>query len=159
LREFIPIVKERFTQLTGKTMPTWIFYAILSMFFAGLTAVIAKFGLKNVSGDTGVAIRTTFVFLLVWLNALASRHIRDVTQLTSKDVLFLAISGLTTTLSWIFYYRAIKMGDVSVVAVIDKASIVITLLLSFWLLKEPFTWRIAIAACLIISGLLVLTLK
>ena len=140
-------------------MPAWIFYAILSMFFAGLTAVMAKFGLKNVSGDTGVAIRTTFVFLLVWLNALASRHIRDVTQLTSKDILFLAISAVTTTLSWIFYYRAIKLGDVSVVAVIDKASIVITLLLSFWLLKEPFTWRIAIAASLIISGLLVLTLK
>jgi len=66
---------------------------------------------------------------------------------------------LTTTLSWIFYYRAVKMGNVSVVAVIDKASIVITLILSFWLLKEPFTWRIAVAVLLIISGLLVLTLK
>ncbi|HTH56405.1 MAG TPA: EamA family transporter [Cyclobacteriaceae bacterium] len=140
-------------------MPLWIFYAIISMFFAGLTAVIAKFGLKNVSGDTGLAVRTTFVFALVWLNVIAFRPMRDFGNLTSKDVLFLGISGLTTTLSWIFYYRAIKMGDVSVVAVIDKASIVITLLLSFWLLKEPFTWRIAIAAALIISGLLVLTLK
>lgn len=140
-------------------MPTWIFYAIVSMFFAGLTAVIAKFGLKNVSGDTGLAVRTTFVFALVWLNAIAFRQLRDFDNLTAKDVLFLGISGVTTTLSWIFYYRAIKMGDVSVVAVIDKASIVITLLLSFWLLKEPFTWRIAIAAALIISGLLVLTFK
>ncbi|HEV8515649.1 MAG TPA: EamA family transporter [Cyclobacteriaceae bacterium] len=140
-------------------MPTWIFYAILSMIFAGLTAVIAKFGLKNVSGDTGLAVRTTVVFLLVWLNAISFKHIRDFNQLTSKDVLFLSISGLTTTLSWIFYYRAIKMGDVSIVAVIDKASIVITLILSFWLLKEPFTWRITIAALLIISGLLVLTVK
>lgn len=140
-------------------MPTWIFYAILSMFFAGLTSVIAKFGLKNVSGDTGLAVRTSFVFLLVWLNAIAFKHIRDFGSLTSKDVLFLGISGVTTTLSWIFYYRAIKMGDVSIVAVIDKASIIITLLLSFWLLKEPFTWRIALAAALIISGLLVLTVK
>ena len=140
-------------------MPVWIFYAILSMLFAGLTAVIAKFGLKNVSGDTGLAVRTTFVFLLVWLNTITFRHIREFGNLTSKDILFLGISGLTTTLSWIFYYRAIKMGDVSVVAVIDKASIVITLLLSFWLLKEPFTWRIAVAAALIISGLLVLTFK
>ncbi len=140
-------------------MPTWILYAIVSTIFAGLTAVIAKFGLKNVSGDTGVAVRTTFVFLLVWLNAISFKHIRDFNQLTSKDILFLAISGLTTTLSWIYYYRAIKMGDVSVVAVIDKASIVITLILSFWLLKEPFTWRIVIAGLLIISGLLVLTVK
>ncbi len=140
-------------------MPTWIFYALLSAVFAGLTAVIAKFGLKNVSGDTGLAVRTTFVFFLVWLNAISFRHIRDFGQLTLKDILFLGISGLTTTLSWIYYYRAIKLGDVSVVAVIDKASIVITILLSFWLLKEPFTWRIAVAAALIVSGLLVLTVK
>ncbi|MGC4022275.1 MAG: EamA family transporter [Cyclobacteriaceae bacterium] len=140
-------------------MPTWIFYAILSMLFAGVTSVIAKFGLKNVSGDAGVAVRTAFVFLLVWLNAISFGHIKDFALLSRKDILFLAISGLTTTLSWIFYYRAIKLGDVSVVAVIDKASIVITLILSFWLLKEPFTWSMAIAAALIISGLLVLTFK
>ncbi len=140
-------------------MPTWIFYAILSMIFAGLTSVIAKFGLKNVSADTGLTIRTSVIFLLVWLNAVAFRHIRDFGQLTSKDILFLTISGVTTTLSWIFYYRAIKMGDVSVVAVIDKASIIITLVLSFWLLNEPFTWRMGVAAALIIAGLLLLVTK
>jgi transporter family protein len=140
-------------------MRTWVFYAILSMLFAGLTSVIAKFGLKNVSGDTGVTVRTTFVFLLIWINAIAFRHVRDFGHLTSKDILYLAISAITTSLSWIFYYRAIKIGDVSVVAVIDKASIVITLALSFWLLKEPITWRIIIAAVLIISGLLVLISK
>jgi bacterial/archaeal transporter family protein len=140
-------------------MPTWVSYAVLSMIFAGLTSVIAKFGLKNVSGDTGLAVRTTFVFLLVWLNAISFRHIRDFGQLSSKDVLFLGVSGLTTTLSWVYYYRAIKMGDVSVVAVIDKASLVITMVLSFWLLKEPFTWRMAVAAALIISGLLILAMK
>jgi len=140
-------------------MPLWVFYAILSMIFAGLTSVIAKFGLKNVSADTGLIVRTTFVFLLVWLNGIAFRDLRDFSQLTTKDILFLGLSGLTTTLSWIFYYRAIKMGDVSVVAVIDKASIVITLILSFWLLKEPFTWRMVIAGALIIAGLLVLTIK
>ncbi|MBS1487565.1 MAG: EamA family transporter [Bacteroidetes bacterium] len=140
-------------------MPTWIIYALLSMVFAGLTAVIAKLGLKNVSGDAGLAVRTTFVFLLVWINAIAFRHVREFDQLSWKDVLFLGISGVTTTLSWIFYYRAIKIGDVSTVAVIDKASIVITLILSFWILKEPFTWRIALATALIVSGLLVLTVK
>jgi len=140
-------------------MPLWVFYAILSMFFAGLTSVIAKFGLKNVSGDAGLAVRTTAVFLLVWLNAIAFNHTRYLSQLSRKDVLFLAISGLTTTLSWIYYYRAIKIGNVSAVAVIDKASIVITLILSFWLLKEPFTWRIGLAAAFIITGLLLLTFK
>jgi transporter family protein len=76
-----------------------------------------------------------------------------------KDLLFLFVSAITTSLSWIFYYRAIKIGNISAVAVIDKASIVITLVLSFWLLKEPFTWRVGLAAGLIISGLLVLTVK
>ena len=140
-------------------MPTWILYALLSMVFAGLTAVLAKYGLKNVSGDAGVAVRTSFVFLLVWINAIAFRHVNDFGKLTTKDILFLGLSALTTSASWIFYYRAIKIGEVSTVAVIDKASIVITLLLSFWLLKEPFTWRMAVAAVLILSGLLVLALK
>jgi bacterial/archaeal transporter family protein len=140
-------------------MPTWLSYALLSMLFAGVTSVIAKFGLKNVSGDAGLAVRTTFVFVLVWLNAIAFRHIKEFPNLTQKDILFLFVSGITTTLSWIFYYRAIKMGNVSTVAVIDKASIVITLILSFWLLKEPYTWRVGLAAGLIISGLLVLTIK
>jgi transporter family protein len=140
-------------------MPTWIIYAFLSMVFAGLTAVLAKFGLKNVSGDTGVAVRTSFVFLLVWINAIAFRQVNDFGRLTGRDLMFLAISALTTSLSWIFYYRAMKIGDVSVVAVIDKASIILTLVLSFWLLKEPFTWRMAIASALIVSGLLVLTIK
>lgn len=140
-------------------MPNWIIYSLLAMFFAGLTAVLSKVGLKNVSGDAGLAIRTSFVFALVWLNALAFKHVKDFPNLQMKDVIFLLLSGITTTLSWIFYHRAIKDGDVSVVATIDKASIVITLLLSFWILKEPFTWKILIASIFIIVGLLILTVK
>src|SRR3954463_12222488 len=102
-------------------MPTWVLYALASMFFAGLTSVIAKFGLKTVSGDLGLAIRTTMVFALIWINALAFRHTQQLHMLTKKDVVFLCISGITTALSWIFYYRAIKIGDISVVAGIDKA--------------------------------------
>jgi transporter family protein len=73
--------------------------------------------------------------------------------------MFLCLSGITTTISWVFYYRAIKEGNVSVVATIDKASIVVTLLLSFIILKEPFTWQIGVAAILITSGLLILIYK
>lgn len=141
------------------SLPNWVMYALLSMLFAGVTSVIAKFGLKNVSGDTGLAVRTTFVFALIWLNTISFQHFKEFGGLTKKDVLFLFVSAITTSLSWIFYYRAIKIGNVSAVAVIDKASIVITLILSFWLLKEPFTWRVVLAAGLIISGLLVLTVK
>ncbi len=133
--------------------------ALVSMVFAGLTSVIAKAGLKNVSGDTGLAIRTLFVFAFVWLNIFAFNSLKDFSNLTKKDILFLGISGLTTSLSWIFYYKAIKAGSVSEVALIDKGSILITLSLSFIFLNETFTWRILLGALLIIAGILVLTWK
>lgn len=140
-------------------MPAWILYALASMFFAGLTSVIAKFGLKNVPSDLGLAIRTSVVFIFVWLNALAYRHVKYIGNFTAKDLIFLTVSGLTTTLSWIFYYRAIKMGDVSVVAGIDKASLVITIFLSFFFLNEPLTPKVLLGAGLITAGTLVLVFK
>jgi transporter family protein len=129
------------------------------MVFAGFTSVIAKFGLKNVSGDTGLAIRTIFVFLFVWSNILLFQPLKEFSKLSLKDIGFLALSGLTTAISWIFYYRAIKEGNVSVVAVIDKVSIVITLILSFWILKEPFTPKLAVGAIFILIGLLIIVWK
>jgi transporter family protein len=140
-------------------MPLWILYALASMFFAGVTSVIAKFGLKNVSSDLGLAIRTTMVFVLIWINAIVFRHTQQIGNFTKKDILFLCISGVTTTLSWIFYYRAIKIGDVSVVASIDKASLVITILLAFFFLKEPLTPKVLLGAGLITAGTLVLVFK
>lgn len=129
------------------------------MVFAGLTSVIAKAGLKNVSSDTGLAVRTIFVFVFVWLNIFLSNNMKDFSNLTKKDVLLLGISALTTSISWIFYYKAIKVGNVSEVALIDKASILMTIILSVIFLNEQFTWKMALGSCLIIGGLLVLTLK
>ncbi|MDX2189341.1 MAG: EamA family transporter [Bacteroidota bacterium] len=140
-------------------MNTWIIYAIVSMVFAGFTSVIAKYGLKNVSGDTGLAVRTIFVFLFVWSNILLFQPLKDFGKLSVKDIGFLALSGLTTAISWIFYYRDIKEGNVSVVAVIDKVSIVITLILSFWILKEPFTLKLGLGAVCILIGLLIIVWK
>jgi len=140
-------------------MERWVIYALLSMLFAGITSVIAKYGMKNVSGDTALTVRTSMVFILVWANAFALNNVNKLRLLTQKDVLFLCLSGAATTLSWIFYYRAMKEGNVSVVATIDKGSIVITLLLSFFILKEPFTWQVGLAGSLITAGLLILVYK
>ena len=140
-------------------MKNWILYSFISMFFAGLTSVIAKMGLKNVSSDTGLAVRTVVVFLIVWLNVFVFQSVKDFRNLTKMDIVFLAISGVTTSLSWIFYYKAIKIGNVSHVALIDKGSILITLLLSFIVLNEQFSWKTAIGGSFIIVGLLILTLK
>ena len=140
-------------------MKNWVFYSLISMFFAGLTSVIAKLGLKNVSSDTGLAVRTVTVFVLVWLNAIAFQSVNDFKNLTKSDIIFLLISGVTTSLSWIFYYKAIKIGNVSQVALIDKGSILITLLLSFVIFNEQFTWKVGLGASFILIGLFILTIK
>ena len=136
-----------------------IAFALLSMVFAGVTAVLAKAGMRNVSGDVALLVRTCLIFGLVWGNAFAFRQLKELALLTTRDVLFLGLSGATTFFSWLFYYRAMKEGSVSVVATIDKASIVVTLVLSFLVLREPFTWRVALGASLILCGLVVLVWK
>jgi len=140
-------------------MQTWILYAIFSMIFAGLTSVLAKYGLQNISADFGLGIRTTIIFIIITLINLVGAKYKEFSNLTGFQLTLLAASGITTTLSWIFYYRAMKDGLVSYVAAIDKASIIITLLLSFLLLKEPVTPKILIGGLFIFVGMLVLIWK
>src|SRR6188508_146430 len=120
-------------------MQQWMIYAILSMLFAGVTSILAKYGLQNVSADFGLAVRTAVIFVIILAVNLVGDKYKQYEQLTTLQVILLVASGVATTLSWIFYYRAMKDGPVSHVAAIDKASILITLLLSFALLKEPVT--------------------
>ena len=135
-------------------------FALISMLFAGLTSVIAKFGMKNLSSDVALGIRTLVVFGIVSANALLLNDaLTEIRAAPRSNLVFLAISGLTTSLSWIFYYRAIQEGPVSYVASIDKASILVTLLLSFVLLKEPLTFKVGVGAALILAGMLVLVWK
>jgi bacterial/archaeal transporter family protein len=137
-------------------MQAWILYAIISMIFAGVTAVLAKYGLQNVSADFGLGVRTTVIFIaIIAINVVGEKY-REFANITRLQMALLITSGITTTLSWLFYYRAIKDGLVSYVAAIDKASIVITLLLSFILLHEPVTPKILIGAALITGGMFVL---
>ncbi len=141
-------------------MEKWKLFAIISMIFAGLTSVIAKFGMKNLSSDTALSIRTLVVFTIITANALLLNNaISEIKQAPKSNLIFLAISGITTSLSWIFYYRAMKEGQVSYVASIDKASIVVTLLLSFILLKEPMTAKILTGAAFILTGMIILIWK
>jgi transporter family protein len=140
-------------------MQTWIIYAILSAVFAGVTAILAKYGLENVNADLGLGIRTaTIFFIITIINFIGSKY-KDISLLTPKETVLLILSGVATTLSWLFYYRAMKDGLVSYVAAIDKGSIVITIVLSFILFKEPVTPKILIGAGCIFVGMLVLVWK
>ena len=141
-------------------MEKWIIYALISMVFAGLTSVVAKFGMKDMNSDAALAVRTVVVFAFVTINAFLFKNaFTEVRKAAPRDLLFLAFSGLTTTISWIFYYRAMKEGPVSYVASIDKASIVVTLVLSFLILREPLTGKVLLGAGLILAGMLVLVWK
>jgi bacterial/archaeal transporter family protein len=141
-------------------MEKWVIYAIISMVFAGITSVVAKFGMKDLSSDTALAIRTAVVFTIVVVNAFVFRNaLVELQQSPAKNLIFLTISGITTSISWIFYYKAMKIGPVSYIASIDKASIVVTLLLSFILLKEPITAKILAGAIFILIGMIILIWK
>jgi len=140
-------------------MHPWLFYSLLATLFAGLTAVLAKFGLRHVPSDLAMTVRTTVVFALIWLNALLLGQPRQLAQLTRADILWLSGSGLATGLSWIYYYRAVQQGPVGLVASIDKGSVVITILLSWLVLGEPLTPKLALGGALIVAGLVVLAWK
>ncbi len=141
-------------------MERWKLYAFASALFAGLTSVIAKAGLKILGADVGLAVRTVFVFAFIMLNTfLWTGAGQTATALQAggwRPIGLLALSALTTTLSWICYYRAMHEGTVTFVSLVDKGSIIVTLILSVLVLGEPLTWRIAAGATLIIGGLLVL---
>lgn len=101
-------------------MQTWVMYAILSMVFAGITSILAKYGLQNVNADLGLGIRTaTIFFIITTINIIGSKY-KAIIALTTKETFLLIASGIATTLSWLFYYRAMKEGLVSYVAAIDK---------------------------------------
>lgn len=140
-------------------MKSWVSYAFVSMLFAGATSVIAKMGLTGISGELGIVVRTCFVFAFVFVFAAFAVPAGEWSLLTRSNYLWLALSAATTTISWIFYYKAIKEGQVSTVAIIDKGSMVVAVLLAFLILKEQITARTALGACLMIAGLLVLVKK
>jgi len=137
-------------------MDKWILYAFLSMAFAGVTAVIAKLGLAGISADLGLAVRTCFVFVFVLAFAAAVVPRSELHALALPNYGWLALSAVTTALSWIFYYKAIALGEVSTVALIDKGSVVVAVLLAWLVLREPLTFGKAAGMALIVGGLVLM---
>lgn len=134
----------------------WKLYAILSAVFAALTSILAKIGIKGVDSNVATAIRTVVIVLLAWGIVFFTGVQYGIKELTRQNWIFLALSGVATGLSWIFYYKAISLGDVSQVAPIDKSSIVLTLILSSLILGEQFTTKTLIAGILITAGTFVM---
>ena len=140
-------------------MDRWVIYAFISMFFAGFTSVIAKQGLVGISAELGLTIRTIFVFCFVTLFAILAVTTSELNLLRKENFIWLGLSGVTTALSWIFYYKALKLGDVATVALIDKGSVIVAIFLAWLILKEIITVRIIFGAGLILLGLIIITKK
>jgi transporter family protein len=138
---------------------SWVIYALLSAVFAALTAIFAKAGLKDVNSDLATAIRTVVILFITWGIVLFRGNASGLLALSRNNWIFLILSAVATGLSWLFYYRALQLGKVSEVSVIDKGSILFTILLSFLFLKEPLTPRVLIAGALVFGGMLVLVWK
>lgn len=136
----------------------WVLFAVLSAVFAALTSILAKIGIENVDSNLATAVRTVVVVAMSWLMVFVTNAQSGLTNISKKSWIFLILSGLATGASWLCYYKAIQMGEVSKVVPIDKMSVVITFILAVAFLHEDFNAKSIIGAVLITVGTLVMVL-
>jgi transporter family protein len=137
----------------------WWIYAVLSALFASLTAIFAKIGIANINSNLATGIRTVVVLVMLWCIILARGEAKGINSLSKQNIVFLVISGIATGLSWLFYFKALQLGNVSQVAAIDKLSVALTIILAITFLGETLTLKTVIGAGLIIAGTLILIIK
>ena len=135
------------------------YYTLLPALFAALTAIFAKIGVKDINSDLATAIRTSVILVITWGIVLFGTHMGEIKDISRHAWVFLILSGIATGLSWLFYFKALQSGEVSRVAPIDKLSVVITIFLSFILLKEPVSLKGIIGALLITGGSILMLIK
>lgn len=134
----------------------WMIYAVLSAVFAALTSILAKVGISGVDSNLGTAIRTGVVLLLAWAIVLARGKHKQIRTLDQKEMLFIVFSGIATGASWLCYYYAIGHGLVSVVVPIDKLSLIVTVVFSYFIFKEKLSKKAFLGLCLMIAGTLLM---
>ena len=136
----------------------WIVFALLSAVFAALTSIFAKIGIENVNSNLATAIRTVIVLVMAWLIVFATGKHQQIVDISTKSWIFLVLSGLATGLSWLCYFYALQIGEASKVVPVDKFSVVITMIMAFFILGEVITTKTIIGGLLITAGTLVLIL-
>ena len=133
----------------------WLSWAILSAVFAGLTAILAKIGVKEVDSNLAMAVRTSVILVFAWLVAWISNR-QPLQTLTTRTWVFLALSGLATGASWLCYFRALQLGEASKVAPVDKLSVVVAMVLAAIFLGESLTRGHWLGGILIVAGAVIL---
>lgn len=130
----------------------WILFAVGSAFFAGATSVLAKAGIKSVSSDFATAFRTGVVLIFSWLMVFVIGCQNAVSTITPRALVFLALSGAATGLSWLCYFKALSIGNLSKVVAVDKSSTFLTILLALIFFREPFHWLTGLGIAVMIAG-------
>jgi transporter family protein len=136
----------------------WAVYALLAAFFAALTSILAKIGIENVNANLATAIRTVVVLLMAWGIVFVTGKHYEIAAVSQKSWLFLVLSGCATGLSWLFFFRALQIGEASKVIPVDKFSVVISMVLAFLILGEAASMKTIAGGLLITIGTLVLVL-
>ena len=134
---------------------SWVIYAILSAFFASLVAIFAKVGIKGVDSNLAVAVRTIIIVFFAWAIVLAQGVSAQLKTWSQKTWIFIVLSAFATGLSWLFYYKALQLGQASKVAPIDKLSVALTIALAFIFLGEAPTVGNVLGGLLVVAGVLV----
>jgi transporter family protein len=134
---------------------SWLYWALLSALFAGLTAVLAKVGVRDVDSNLATAIRTVVILVFAWSIVLVARP-QPLSAVPPKAWLFLVLSGLATGASWLCYFRALQLGEASRVAPVDKLSVVFAMALAALFLHEKVSWQHWLGGALIVSGTVVI---
>ena len=134
---------------------TWFTWALLSAFFAGLTAILAKVGVENIDSNMATAIRTVVILIFAWAVALSTDH-ESLSSVGKRTWIFLILSGIATGLSWLCYFRALQLGEASCVAPVDKLSVVVAIALAAIFLHERMTWHHWVGGAFILTGAVIL---
>lgn len=137
----------------------WIHWSLLSAFFAGVTAVLAKAGVTGVDSNLATAVRTSVILVFVWAIAFFTTNPASMRDFSGRTWMFLTLSGVATGLSWLCYFRALQLGDASQVAPVDKLGVVFVLILAAIFLKEKLTLQHLAGGFLIVAGAVVLAYK
>ena len=135
---------------------TWMLYAVLAALFATLTSILAKMGISGVESNLGTAIRTGVVLIMAWVIVFAKGKQAQLKSIDKKELLFIGLSGIATGASWLCYYYAIQNGEVSVVVPIDKLSIIVTVIFSYFVFKEKLSKKAFAGLCMMVAGTLLM---
>ena len=151
---FLMVEKKKREEKQGSKM--WMLYAVLAAVFAALTSILAKMGISGVESNLGTAIRTGVVLIMAWVIVFARGKQAQLKSIDKKEFLFIGLSGIATGASWLCYYYAIQNGEVSVVVPIDKLSIIVTVIFSYFVFKEKLSKKAFAGLCLMVAGTLLM---